>query len=127
MTRRWWFFGLPVAAQVAQFDTLPPNCSVDNKGDVVCTSESPPTAMTRACSLPTRCKPANGECPVCGTVAESYIRYKHTYIGPSNDRIEWQIKHNITLDKSNSFYPDPEHRTVTCAYCRVRFEQKAEN
>jgi hypothetical protein len=80
MTRRFLtFLGLPMAAQVA----IPTCGSSDPK---VCEDiarraalaqifKGTPPAINKVCwkILGDRCKPANGECPVCGTMARKVI------------------------------------------------------
>lgn len=59
-----------------------------------------------------RRKPRNGECPVCGTMAPAYF--------PQKGR--------VVLTYPPSTWPDePPTRTVSCAHCRVRFDQDAED
>ena len=85
MTRRLLtFLGLPMAAQV--MPTKPILCD---------------TGGCREAELVIKPrKPANGECPVCGTVAEKYHRMD-----------TWM---------------EPPKRLVDCAHCRNAFYQDAE-
>ena len=74
-------------------------------------------------------KPANGECPVCGTMAEPFKpKPIDTTLGqPRSFRFKsvhgriW-IVDGTPLDSDTT----PKSRTVTCAHCRVLFEQESE-
>jgi len=72
---------------------------------------------------PLRGKPANGECPVCGTMAEKYLRSKKTectgVYKPSGN--PW-----IAVCETREVWDAPATRTVSCAHCRCRFDQDAE-
>ena len=59
-------------------------------------------------------KPRNGECPVCGTMAESFISSGFTNCHPAG----WK-------DLQICAGPNT-HRQVECARCRVVFGQDAE-
>jgi hypothetical protein len=70
-----------------------------------------------------RKKPANGECPVCGTMAEAFNPVKET---ASTFRCIPQGDGNSADCRWRDTDVTPTSRTVTCAHCRVHFEQEAE-
>lgn len=77
-------------------------------------------------------KPKNGECPVCGTMAPAYRREKVssgflTNCKPNpkyreDDVTTWTISCEQVMD-----WDGPATRTISCAHCRVRFDQEAED
>ncbi len=79
-----------------------------------------------------RPKPRNGECPVCGTMAPAYRREKVssgflTNCKPNpkyreDDVTTWTISCEQVMD-----WDGPATRTISCAHCRVRFDQEAED
>lgn len=83
--------------------------------------------LTRGCAVEagiTTDKPANGECPVCGTMAEPYKRSMAPSQFNRNCRPigDWGME----CDKASYVPNGPSTRTVSCAHCRVRFDQDAE-
>ncbi len=76
-----------------------------------------------------RPKPRNGECPVCGTMAPAYRKRPIEQIRKEG-MAEWYRKYapngGVMLTGELHFDPDPQTRTVSCAHCRVRFDQDTE-
>lgn len=71
-------------------------------------------------------KPANGECPVCGTVAPKYDRKEAAAainaIGPcTGSRGSSTVCRDTTPEQVSAV------RQVACAHCRVVFEQTSED
>jgi hypothetical protein len=70
-------------------------------------------------------KPANGECPCCGTQAPSYKPKTYTIGGnckKPEDAWHW---HTVGCHKQTIVTED-KTRQVECAHCRVVFAQDAE-
>lgn len=107
MTRRLLtFFGLPLAAQV--MPTKP----------IVCGPDGCREALTVIKSR----KPANGECPVCGTVAEKYIWQPDRFCSSS-------VIVNADGSLQDTCSPPPSMKRIVivdCAHCRNAFYQDAE-
>ena len=66
---------------------------------------------------PLRGKPANGECPVCGTMAESYVLSTAPQMFYDKVLGAW-IDMGIPIQHPT--------RYATCAHCQVVFKQEAE-
>lgn len=77
-------------------------------------------------------KPANGECPVCGTMAPTYRRMmvsmgfmakcKPTPGYRADDVRTWVVQCEEVKD-----WDGPQSRTVRCAHCSAAFWQDAED
>lgn len=82
----------------------------------------------------TRCKPANNECPVCGTMAEEYTRQMQEDVGQDIDyeaEKKWDAE-NPGKTKAWMFvrparkYPvGPRERLTRCKHCNAAFWQDA--
>lgn len=61
-------------------------------------------------------RPANGQCPVCRTMAAPFKPTDEEYGVPAKPH--WTAEGHWIIPNNS--------RTVTCAHCRVKFEQDAE-
>ena len=127
MTRKWFLglIGLGAAGQsLPDPRTLPLHMAPNN------VSPACGEIRTPACGAPVH-KPRNGECPVCGTMAPAYKRMmvgmgfmakcKPTPNYRADDVRTWVVQCEEVRD-----WDGPATRTVSCAHCRVRFDQDAE-
>jgi len=80
--------------------------SVDERGAYYCKADTPPAS-----------KPANGECPVCGTMAEPH--------GPTTVTT-WKNIANFGGPSIPAEETIRSPRFVACTHCRVLFQQEAE-
>jgi hypothetical protein len=105
---RRWFFGLLPGAAVAQ---------------TVMRDEGYVEGFTVCASVNGKCKPANGECPVCHTMAPPYkptVEDMQAMFGPCAPSGGLTVCRAWTKDDL------PKSREVVCSHCRVKFEQDAE-
>lgn len=63
-------------------------------------------------------KPANGECPVCGTMADTYKPEKVMGCAPPPEGPAFAVCHYTDLT--------PTYRRIDCEHCGVTFKQEAE-
>ena len=114
MKRRWfWLFPASVAAQITD-----PAHTVTAKVVPLPDGELP------ACYKPQRCKPQNGECPVCGAMVEPWAPTVESYFPAGT----CASRGSGNVVNSACFYPTkediPKSRTVICSNCRVHYEQE---
>lgn len=94
---------------------------------VLCGSSDPKvcTDILEAKKRHAKPKPANGECPVCGTMADPYRPEKVT---KWRDNCPPPPTPTSLVGCIGGGWVDatPTARAVTCAHCRVLFQQEAE-
>lgn len=113
--RNWWqsllaLFGGMAQAQRTGIATAAPESSVKLKGEW-------------------KSKPANGQCPVCGTMAAPYKRSDTLKDRQASSACApATITNGTTFAVCGSWTIDdiPRKKEVTCSHCRVKFEQDAE-
>ena len=130
MTRKWFLnlIGLGAAGQTAIVNksrlsteeqnpimrdnvTVPYNPQLETHHPVYNAPAPMPSVM------PKRTKPANGECPVCGTMAPPYILQSGEYMYYDAQLDAW-----IDLSLAAHY----RTRMISCSHCRVMFQQDAE-
>jgi len=148
MKRRWWFLGLfapqVVAQNGMQFMGAYSNCQYDGQTGRLLTPSCEHKSRDRngvwsdnpiPTRIPTGPRPANNECPVCGTMAAPYsiasVVKARNGMGPClGSPIGFADVNGISTIHANCVPSTereiPKSRMARCAHCSAAFWQDAE-